>query len=462
MKNIVVVGAGIAGLSLAYELKKRGHAVTLIERSNVVGGLSRSFEHEKCILDVGVHLFYGKDAEVQSRVREVVPGEQWIRVKRSGKLYVMGREIDWPIRLTSLIQLPFSFGIKVVIDQLLKKKKALPPGTSSYQSELLNLYGPSLYYKFFHPLTAKFLQRNPAEVHADWAFSSLRAATKIEDKSFADSYEYLPDSTDEEAKQDFNIFKFLKDQLLLDTDNEEFYYFRDGYGVLGESFRTAFEKLGGKLLLQTSISKFDITDGKVTGCQVSNAQGIASTIPCEHVVWTGYQTDLCQLLGLPAVALKRLQSKFVYLFLKKPSKKHQVAYYADEDISFSRATILSNHSKTIIRNPAVKDVLCLEYTASDWPSLLQQSEKVRQDSVRDAVKTGLMKSADDLVAYHELNVPNSYPILSLDYKEKLAEVTKGISRFSNVWTSGRQGGFSYENADGLIKQSMHHEILKSL
>lgn len=462
MKKVVVVGAGIAGLSLAYELKKRGHDVTLVEKTGVVGGLCRSFEHDSCILDVGVHLFYGKDSEVQKRVREVVPSEQWIRVKRVGKLYVLGRHIDWPIRLTSLLQLPFTFGLRVVADQLLKGRRALPAAApASYQSELLKLYGPNLYYKFFHPLTGKFLQRNPAEVHADWAFSSLRAATKIEDKSFSDSYAYLPDSTDEEAKKDFNIFKFLKDQLTLDTDNEEFYYFRDGYGVLGESYRTAFEAMGGKLQLNSQVSDIVVKDGRVESLRIDGPGGEQVVRP-DHFVWTGYLFDLCEGLKVPMPKLARLHSKFIFLYLKKARMKHQVCYYADDDISFSRGTILSNHSKTIIRNPHVQDVVCLEYTARERDDLKSMSAEVKPKAVRDAIKVGLMKDESELHGYHELDVANSYPILDLAYKEKLAALNRELKGFKNVWTTGRQGGFSYENADVLIKQSMHHELLKEL
>lgn len=45
-KNVIVMGAGIAGLSCAYELIRRGHKVTVLEASGRPGGHVRTF-HDK-------------------------------------------------------------------------------------------------------------------------------------------------------------------------------------------------------------------------------------------------------------------------------------------------------------------------------------------------------------------------------------------------------------------------------
>jgi len=44
-KRIAVLGAGFAGLSAAYHLKKQGfNKVTVVEASSAIGGLARSFD----------------------------------------------------------------------------------------------------------------------------------------------------------------------------------------------------------------------------------------------------------------------------------------------------------------------------------------------------------------------------------------------------------------------------------
>ncbi|MBE9488581.1 MAG: protoporphyrinogen oxidase [Bacteroidetes bacterium] len=53
MKNIVIIGAGLSGLSTAYYLHKKGHKVTILEKENRVGGKIASFKKEGFIYESG-------------------------------------------------------------------------------------------------------------------------------------------------------------------------------------------------------------------------------------------------------------------------------------------------------------------------------------------------------------------------------------------------------------------------
>src|SRR5215475_4935189 len=60
-KRVIVIGAGIAGLSCAYELMKRGHAVTVLEASGRPGGHVRTFHDpfaDGLYADIGAEHFY--------------------------------------------------------------------------------------------------------------------------------------------------------------------------------------------------------------------------------------------------------------------------------------------------------------------------------------------------------------------------------------------------------------------
>src|SRR6476469_8015157 len=60
-KNIIVMGAGIAGLSCAYELVRRGHKVTVLEASGRPGGHVRTFHDPFAVglyADIGAEHFY--------------------------------------------------------------------------------------------------------------------------------------------------------------------------------------------------------------------------------------------------------------------------------------------------------------------------------------------------------------------------------------------------------------------
>ena len=47
MKEVIIIGGGIAGLTVAHELLNLNYKVLLIERNNIVGGLARTYQNEK-------------------------------------------------------------------------------------------------------------------------------------------------------------------------------------------------------------------------------------------------------------------------------------------------------------------------------------------------------------------------------------------------------------------------------
>ena len=71
--DVVIIGAGPAGLTAAYELSKRGETSTVIEADTVVGGISRSAERDGWRFDIGGHRFFTKVHEVERVWHEILP-----------------------------------------------------------------------------------------------------------------------------------------------------------------------------------------------------------------------------------------------------------------------------------------------------------------------------------------------------------------------------------------------------
>ena len=395
-----------------------------------------------------------RDKDIYRKVQEIVAPDKWVRIKRKGKLYIQGRYIDWPLRYTAIYQLPFMLSFRIIFDQIFKKK-ICSSQESNFSNELLALYGPTLYYSFFHPLTKRFLRTNPEQVHVDWAFSSIRSATKIEDKSFSKSYKYLTETTDEESKKDFNVIKFFIKSLKMNKESEKFYYFKNGFGTLVDSYKEKIMELGGKIKTNTEIKRFIMNGDRVEKCVMED--GIYDM---DYVIWTGNLFDMCKLLQIEKPKLSYLHSKFLYLFLKDCKKNHQVCYYADQDISFVRGTILSNHSKSIIKNKKISDLLCLEYTYKSEEEMYKDFNRVKQQAVADLKKVGIITDETSIENIYEINAPYSYPILLKDYKEHVNSLQKQVGRYKNVLPFGRQPTFNYENVDVIIKEAINHKFFE--
>ncbi|SVD72973.1 uncharacterized protein METZ01_LOCUS425827 [marine metagenome] len=63
--DVVIIGAGPAGLSAAYELTKSNKSAVVLERSSSVGGLAKTIESNGYYYDIGPHRFYTKNEEIR-------------------------------------------------------------------------------------------------------------------------------------------------------------------------------------------------------------------------------------------------------------------------------------------------------------------------------------------------------------------------------------------------------------
>ena len=98
-KRLIVIGAGPAGLSAAYEiLEKSGDwDVTILEASPFIGGISRTIERNGNRFDIGPHRFFSKSDEVNAlwdklMPRQGVPAKDDVLLNRRCSLAEGGRE----------------------------------------------------------------------------------------------------------------------------------------------------------------------------------------------------------------------------------------------------------------------------------------------------------------------------------------------------------------------------------
>ncbi len=454
--DLLVVGAGIAGLSVAVEAQARGKTVAIVEISPSVGGLCGSFEAEGCFLDYGVHLLHARDSRVMDFVEKVVPRELIVPIKRSGRLYLRGRYLDWPLSWRSPFQLEPTRLIKMVYEQLsLLHRKVQISSSDSYADAARSLFGPELYKSFFEPLTQKFFKLDANQVHSDWATSSMRSATKVEDKAFRETGKYHQARTEE--AEGISAFRTLVDSFRSRIFGEAFFYFRDGYGTLPNKLAEKFEASGGVLMTAARVNALTHNGSEIVGASIVHRDRSSPTdLTFDRLLWTGNLEAYASLVGVSPSKISRLDSVFVYLFLSVKSQSWQTCYFVGDETDFVRATFLSNHSATIIRRDDVASVVCLEYTFSQGDALIVD----KAEAVRQAVAAGLIASAADVISSHTVEKSSTYPVFSLDYADELDALNERLPEFANFFSFGRQGRFSYENADILILEALSHDSIQ--
>src|SRR3970040_108557 len=96
-RQVVIIGAGPAGLTAAWELVRRGAQVTVLEKYHLVGGIARTEQYKSYYFDIGGHRFFTKVDEVNKLWDEWM-GSDFLLRPRTSRLYYDGKFYDYPLK----------------------------------------------------------------------------------------------------------------------------------------------------------------------------------------------------------------------------------------------------------------------------------------------------------------------------------------------------------------------------
>ena len=111
MAEIVVIGAGPAGLMAALRGAQSGHRCTVVEAGETVGGMAGSFEVAGQRVDYGSHRLHPATPEPFLELFRSLLGPDLQVRPRHGRIRLHGRWIAFPLRAGDMVRnLPPSFG----------------------------------------------------------------------------------------------------------------------------------------------------------------------------------------------------------------------------------------------------------------------------------------------------------------------------------------------------------------
>lgn len=431
-KKIVIVGAGVAGLTLAYKLSLEGKDVLLVEKDFKVGGLARSFSYNGYVFDIGPHRFHTDIPEVIDFVKEILDGD-YLTIERKSGVWMFGRYFEWPLNLSALFGMPIHVLISVGMDLLRKSKNK----DESFEDYAINRYGKTLYKIFFKPYTEKFLGISCSEISRDWAVTSIERAV-IDKKIRADSL--------------FNVTKsvFSRKPPL------KFIY--PGSGGIATFSKKLIQKIvnnGGSILLNS-----EITGVIKSGKEIKKIIIGGEKYDCDLLVWTAPISEILHLLGQDGMDLEYLSLiLFNYCINHSPPNNYQWCYYGSEDIPFNRISTPSLFSPSLA--PQGRTGICVEVTCKKGDYRWESPEHIEPLVRKSLFTTGIVKDEKDVLALNIERVANAYPIYALDYKKMLSDAFKILDGFMNLKLLGRTGTFWYNNMDHSIEAAinLYREII---
>src|SRR5215813_7127125 len=208
-KNVVVIGAGPAGLTAAYELAKHDLPPIVLEKRNIVGGLARTENYEGYRFDLGGHRFFTKSLEVQRMWHELL-GEDFLRRPRLSRIYYKKKFFNYPLKpLNALLGLGLWESILIILSYV--RWHFFPyRKEDTFEHWVTNRFGKRLFLTFFKSYTEKVWGIPCSELKAEWA------AQRIKDLSL----------------KTVLLGMFLKPKTTIKTLIEEFNYPRLGPGMM--------------------------------------------------------------------------------------------------------------------------------------------------------------------------------------------------------------------------------------
>lgn len=426
--RVMIVGAGVAGLTLGHELVEAGHDVTIIEVLSEIGGLARSFRYGDWVFDLGPHRFHTENPRVESFIKKTL-GENQVEIPRSSAVWFFDRLHEWPLQTSSIFKIPKTEMLKAGLDLLRRPKMK----SESFEDFILSKYGRTIYRLFFQPYTEKFIKYRCDQLHASWAKAGINRAV-----------------IDKRAEVN-GLWNLLTKTLFPKKVDTRFVYPKfGGIGTYSDLLGEKIKAGGGKILTDCKITGFDLRGNEVVAATDSNG----GRHDVDHVFWTGSLPNLQELLGLPDPRLEYLCSIFYNFMLDRElDHDYQWIYYGGPDLKFSRASFPTLFSPETA--PRGKHGVCIEVACMIGDGVWKHPDWMLGDIRSQMIKVGLLERYNEIEDVRVEKVRNTYPIYTLGYQEQKTQATAEIrEKAKNINLLGRTGNFWYNNMDHSIAMAL--------
>ena len=224
-ESSVIIGAGPAGLTAAYELGKRGVTSTVLEASDQVGGISKTVSYRGYRFDIGGHRFFSKVPLINELWDEIL-GEEFLLRPRISRIYYNQHFFDYPLKPMNALAGLGSLESCLIGLSYIKAKLFHIHKEKTFEQWVSNRFGYRLYNIFFKTYTEKVWGIPCSEISADWA------AQRIKNLSLKQAVRNALFGT-----------KHGIDGSTLTSLTEQFHYPRFGPGMMWERCRSLIELL---------------------------------------------------------------------------------------------------------------------------------------------------------------------------------------------------------------------------
>ena len=439
-ERVVVIGAGPAGLTAAYQLTKEGTPVTVLESTDTVGGISQTAQYKGYRFDIGGHRFFTKVRQVEDLWNEIL-GDEFISVPRLSRIAYRGTFFDYPLKPLNALQGLGLWNAVACVASYVQAHLRPNPVEENLEQWVTNRFGRRLYEIFFKTYTEKVWGIPCTEIRAEWA------AQRIQGLSL--------------AKAILSSTSLTKRSTQIKTLINEFRYPRLGPGQMWESARDRVVEWGGEVLMNHSVKRIERKGGRVTAVVAKTPDGIRR-IEGSHFISTMPVRDLVRSFGPETPdavrdggeGLKYRDFLVVVLIVDRDNLfPDNWIYVHTPGVQVGRIQNFNNWSKAMVPETN-RTCLGLEYFCFEGDGLWTSRDADLVDlAKRELQALGLAGNAG-VVDGTVLRMPKAYPVYDSRYREHLDAVRDFIDPVENLHTVGRNGMHKYNNQDHSMLTAM--------
>ena len=490
-KRALIVGAGPAGLTAAYELLKKTdiHPVVM-EATDVVGGISQTVKYKGNRMDIGGHRFFSKSTAIMEWWNNVMPvqgapskddillGNSERPLQKDGpdpqkedrvmlyrdrvsRIFFLRKFFDYPISLKFStfanmgLWRTIKSGFGYIYSQIHKLKE------DSLENFYINRFGRPLYELFFEGYTEKVWGKHPSKLGADWGSQRVKGLSV---------YAIIKDALMKPFRGDDVAQKKVETSLI-----EQFIYPKFGPGQLWEIVADDVRAMGGEVNMRNEVKSINIEGGRVVSVDYNCADGTVVNAPCDYLLSTMPIKDLIAAIKGTDVPedVRRIAGELPYrdfitvgLLLDKMKIKNETKiktyanrvpdtwiYIQERDVEVGRLQIFNNWSPYLVEDYENTMFVGLEYFCNEGDRLWSMSdEDFISMAIDELVKIDII-DRDAVLDSTRVKIKKAYPAYFGSYYE-LDKVKTFLDSIENLYCLGRNGQHRYNNMDHSMMTAM--------
>ncbi len=488
-KTAIIIGAGPAGLTAAYELLKKSdiHPVILEASETEIGGISKTVSYKGNRMDIGGHRFFTKDDRVNGIWNDIMPlqgkpsiddiilenekelpaegpdpeqtDDVMLLRRRISRIYFNNHFFDYPISMkwATFKNMGFTKTMKAgfgYIGSCIHKRKEI-----NLENFYINRFGKPLYSMFFEDYTEKVWGVHPSNISADWGAQRVKGLSLF--KTLINA-----------LTKPFKKGNKNKETSLI----EQFYYPKKGPGQLYEEMAKKCVSMGAELIMGCEVNKIVLNENNEIDHIEASHNGAEEEFRGDYYISSMPIKDLFESIGEDVtgsevydIAVKLPYRDFITvgllldeLKIKNETKIKTInnmvpdnwIYVQDRSVRMGRIQIFNNWSPYMVADPLNKVWIGLEYFCNEGDEMWESSdEDFINKAIGELITIGVIGSEADVLDSVRFRVKKAYPAYFGTY-DNFDQVKDYLNKISNLYCVGRNGQHRYNNMDHSMATSI--------